>query len=204
VTKPIFPLLSSGCRWYFGRYGRIALSSLESAGRKQGLAFSRADFHATFGRRNPDILQQLFNTNFTEAEIRTLGEEKEELYREAARHGVDVLPGVRSLLELLQRAGIPQAIGSKRPRKNVELILDLTATRHFFRRSFRWKILAGVNLIQVFLLAAERLGIASVALSRVGGRRCRRGSCQGGGMKCIAITFVGHHPEEKLRAQERI
>jgi len=108
---------------HFRAWNRLAES--------RGWPFSRAGFSCTFGRRNPTFCSNSLTTNFTEAEIRTLGEEKEELYREAARHGVDVLPGVRSLLELLQRAGIPQAIGSSAPRKNVELIWTSLPPVHF-------------------------------------------------------------------------
>src|SRR5438309_2340899 len=94
--------------------------------------FSRADFAATFGRRNPEIIHQLFGVQFSEQEVADLGERKEELYRTAARAGVRLLPGVRPLLEELHAAGFRQAIGSSAPRDNLELILELTGIASFF------------------------------------------------------------------------
>src|SRR5262245_53637711 len=72
--------------------------------RELGRPFSRADFAATFGRRNPEILHYLFGPRFTAAEIDDLGDRKEEFYRAAARQGVDLLPGVQPLLEGLHAA----------------------------------------------------------------------------------------------------
>src|SRR3954469_10694039 len=74
--------------------------------RELGRPFTRADFAATFGRRNPEIFHILFDKRFNDAEMNQLGERKEDLYRSAARNGVDLLPGVRPLLEGLKAAGI--------------------------------------------------------------------------------------------------
>src|SRR5436190_7636257 len=83
--------------------------------------FSRADFAATFGRRNPEILRFLFGDHLTDAAVAELGERKENYYRTAAEQGVELLPGVRPLLAALCAAGFKQAIGSSAPRGNLEL-----------------------------------------------------------------------------------
>ena len=53
---------------------------------------------------------------------------------------------------------------------------------------------------QVFLLAAQRLGVPPercvVLEDAVAGVQAARA----GGMKCIAVRFVGHHSEDALRA----
>jgi beta-phosphoglucomutase len=166
-----------------------------------GLPFSRADFEATFGRRNPEILRQLFRRDYSDQEVAALGERKEVLYREAAQRGVDLLPGVQSLLEDLHNAGIRQAIGSSAPRRNVDLILRLTRTERFFDAVVSMEdTQRGKPDPQVFLLAAERLGIAPhrcvVLEDAVAGAL----AAKAGGMKCIAVTFVGHHGPEKMLA----
>src|SRR6266478_4570084 len=71
----------------------------DEVARKLAKPFSRADFAATFGRRNPEILHQLFGNGLSDQEVERLGLLKEDLYRAAARNGVDLLPGVRPLLE---------------------------------------------------------------------------------------------------------
>ena len=94
--------------------------------------FTRADFAATFGRRNPEIIHQVFGTHYTDDEVADLGRRKEEFYRAAARQGVELLPGARTLLEGLHAVGFRQAIGSSAPLENLDLILSFTHTRRFF------------------------------------------------------------------------
>ena len=167
--------------------------------RRLNKPFNRADFAATFGRRNPEILHQLFGSNLSEREIDELGTQKEELYRAAARNGVDLLPGVRTLLEGLQGGGFRQAIGSSAPRKNLDLILELTQTQPFFETIVSSEdTQRGKPDPQVFQVAAERLGIPPsrclVMEDAVAGVQAAKAA----GMKCIAVRFVGHHPKSKL------
>jgi beta-phosphoglucomutase len=168
--------------------------------RDLGKPFTRADFAATFGRRNPEIIRQLFGTSYSEQEIADLGDRKEDLYRDAARHGVDLLPGVRALLEGLKADGFRQAVGSSAPRRNLELILRLTRTAPYFDAVVSMEdTQRGKPDPQVFLVAAERVGVPPprcvVIEDAVGGVQ----AAKAGGMKCVAVTFVGHHPEASLR-----
>jgi len=64
----------------------------EAVCREQGRRFTRADFAATFGQRNPEIIQVLFGDRFDERQTADLGDRKEELYRAAAGKGVALLP----------------------------------------------------------------------------------------------------------------
>jgi beta-phosphoglucomutase len=164
-----------------------------------GKPFSRADFAATFGRRNPEIIRQLFGAAYTDAEVDELGNRKEELYRAAARRGVELLPGARPLLQGLHDAGFRQAVGSSAPRANLDLILGLTGAAHFFDAVVSAEdTQRGKPDPQVFLVAAERLGIPPprclVLEDAVAGVQAARA----GGMRCAAVTFVGHHSAERL------
>jgi beta-phosphoglucomutase len=168
--------------------------------RDLGRDFTRADFAATFGRRNPEIIRHLFGEGFDDVAIKDLGDRKEELYKAAARQGVSLLPGARDLLEGLHDAGFRQAIGSSAPRGNVDLILEMTGSAHFFDAiSSAEDTQRGKPDPQVFLVAAEKLGVAPprcvVMEDAVAGVQAARA----GGMKCIGVTFVGHHPDESLR-----
>src|SRR5438105_13369348 len=91
--------------------------------------FTRADFAATFGWRNPEIIPKLFGSHYTGAEVSALGNRKEDLYRAQAQKGVALLPGVLALLECLHAAGVQQGIGSSAPLPNIEMLLDLTQCR---------------------------------------------------------------------------
>jgi beta-phosphoglucomutase len=166
-----------------------------------GVPFSRAAFTSTFGRRNPDIIHMLFGAHYSEGEVAHLGRRKEELYRAAARAGVELLPGARDLLEDLHAAGLRQAIGSSAPRENLDLILELTGTARFFDVIVAMEdTQRGKPDPQVFLVAAGRLGIPPgrcvVLEDAVAGVE----AAKAGGMKCIAVSFVGHHSPAKLAA----
>ncbi len=167
-----------------------------------GRDFTRADFAATFGRRNPEIMVELFGERFNAAEVEEISKRKEDYYRDAARtEGIALLPGVAALLEGLREAGFRQAIGSSAPRENVDLILQLTRTAEFFSGiSASEDAQRGKPDPEVFLIAARHMGISPekcvVLEDAVAGVQAARN----GGMRSIAVTFVGHHPEEKLRA----
>jgi beta-phosphoglucomutase len=168
--------------------------------REQGRDFTRADFAATFGQRNPEIIRKLFGDRFHVEEIAALGERKEVLYRAAAGKGVGLLPGVRALVEDLHRAGFAQAIGSSAPHANLELILRLTGIASFFAVVVGSEdTQRGKPDPQVFLTAADRLGVPAarcvVFEDAVAGVQAARA----GGMKCVAVRCVGHHSEDSLR-----
>jgi beta-phosphoglucomutase len=165
-----------------------------------GRAFTRADFAATFGRRNPEIIEYLFPQRFTSSDVDLIGECKERLYRtEAERLGVTLLPGVEALMAGLHERGVQQAIGSSAPRANLDLILCLTGIERFLSAIVSAEdTTRGKPDPQVFLTAAARLHVPA--------RRCLVfedapagvEAAKAGGMKCIAVRFVGHHSADKL------
>jgi beta-phosphoglucomutase len=163
--------------------------------------FTRADFASTFGRRNPEILSQLFPGRFNKAEEEALADRKEALYRDLARKGIELLPGVAALLEGFHQAGFRQAIGSSAPRANLDLILEITGISKYLQAIVSSEdTTRGKPDPQVFLIAAQRLGVtpqnAIVFEDAVAGVEAARA----GGMRCVGVTFVGHHSAEKLQA----
>jgi beta-phosphoglucomutase len=168
--------------------------------RELGRDFTREDFAATFGQRNPEILAHLFGNIFDRAREQEIGARKEELYRAEARQGVRLLPGVEDLLRGLHEVGFRQAIGSSAPLANLDLILELTGIRRYLQAVVgAEQTTRGKPDPQVFLMAAEQLGVEPrrcvVFEDAVAGIEAARN----GGMKSVAVRFVGHHPEEKLR-----
>lgn len=161
--------------------------------------FTRDDFRATFGRRNPEIIRSLFGEHYSEEEVAGLGFQKEEYYRAAARSGLSLLPGVRDLLANLHAAGFKQAIGSSAPRQNIELLMELTGIEPYFEAIVGAEdTQRGKPDPQVFLVAAEKLGLAPdrclVMEDAVAGVEAATAA----GMASIAVTFVGHHLDNDL------
>lgn len=165
-----------------------------------GKPFARADFAATFGLRNQDIIPGIFGAHLSAHDVAELGERKEESYRAAARqHGVILLPGARALLEGFQTAGFKQAIGSSAPRKNVELILQLTQSEQYFQAVVSVEdIHRGKPDPEVFLIAANKLAVSPnhclVLEDAVAGVQAAKAA----GMKCIAVRSGGQHSEAAL------
>jgi beta-phosphoglucomutase len=165
-----------------------------------GREFTQADFTATFGKRNPEIINDLYGPLSPER-VAELGDLKETYYREEARHGVELLPGVRRLLEELHAAGYKQAIGSSGPHVNLDLIIELTNSRQYFEAIVGSEdTTRGKPDPQVFLVGAERLGLAPHKCLVMEDAIAGVEAAKAGGMACIGVTFVGHHSPEKLQA----
>ncbi len=163
--------------------------------------FTRADFAATFGRRNPEIIRQVFNPAAPDEEVERLGNRKEELYRAQARRGVSLLPGIPELLEDLHAAGLKQAIASSAPRANLDLILELTQMEPFIEAVVSMEDTErGKPDPQVFLVAAAKLAVPPHRCVVVEDAIAGVEAARAGGMKCIAVTFVGHHDPARLKA----
>lgn len=135
--------------------------SWEILAARRGLPLPAGHFKRGFGKKNNVIIPDL-GWAADPAAIDTLAREKEETYRDLVRqHGIEALPGVRALLEALQQADIPCAIGSSTERANLDLLLDLMDLRKFFRAIASGDdVLHGKPDPAIFLLAAERLGVA--------------------------------------------
>lgn len=163
-------------------------------------SFSREQFAATFGRRNPEIIREIFGQHYSEAEIDQLGFQKEEYYRADARAGgLQLLPGVQNLLQQLHTAGYKQAIGSSAPRGNLEMLLELTNIGQFFEAIVSMEdTTRGKPDPQVFLIGAEKIDVSPSRCLVMEDAPAGIEAAKAGGMKAIGLTFVGHHQASRL------
>jgi HAD superfamily hydrolase (TIGR01509 family) len=118
-------------------------------------------FVATFGQRNDTILRGYFGAEFPDAEVVRIGAAKEVLYRTLVQErGIELLPGVRTWLTRLHVEGWRQAIASAAPRLNIEAILAALDIAWCFDALVSAEdVQCGKPDPQVFLLAAERVGV---------------------------------------------
>ncbi len=169
--------------------------------REIGKPFTRQDFAGTFGWRNPEIIPKLFGTAYDDAQTTQLGDRKENLYRVEAEKGVSLLPGVRSLLDAILATGARQAIGSSAPRRNIDLILRITATASKFAAIVAMEdTRRGKPDPEVFLLGAGKLGVLPERCIVLEDAPVGIQAAKAAGMRAIGVTFIAHHPAEKLRA----
>ncbi len=165
--------------------------------RSRGWAIEREEFDHTFGLRNDAIIRSVLGEGVEPGEIANLSREKEEDFRRRLGQSTSTLPGVRELMESAARLGFRQAMASSAPRLNIEVILRTLDTVGAFDA-----IVAGEDVVrgkpdpEVFLAAAERLGIdpgrCIVIEDAVGGVQ----GAGAAGMKCVAVTNT--HPRGAL------
>ncbi len=127
----------------------------------EGVDLTHERFLASFGQRNDTILRGWLGDDLAASEVARIGDAKEQRYREFVRErGIVLLPGVERWLLRLRDAGWRQAIASAAPRANVEAIVEALGIAEFFGAiASAEDVQRGKPDPQVFLLAAERLGV---------------------------------------------
>ncbi|MFQ5464235.1 MAG: HAD family hydrolase [Phycisphaerae bacterium] len=127
---------------------------------EQGAGLTRAQFHATFGRQNRDIIPDLFGVSAPDR-VGALADRKEEIYRNLVRGRPPVVDGAVELIRGLAALDARLAIGSSAPRQNIDLILNEVGVHAAFEAIISGDDVArGKPDPQVFALACEALGLA--------------------------------------------
>lgn len=115
----------------------------------------------TFGMTNAMILRMVLGESLGDSDVAAYSDRKEARYRDLARGRIALMDGVRPFLDAMTAAGVVLAIGSSGVRKNLELTVEECGLHGRFSA-----IVAGEDVTrgkpdpQVFLLAAERAGVA--------------------------------------------
>ncbi len=128
--------------------------------RELGMDCSEQEFAASFGRTSREILREKLGVGMSDAELGDLDERKETLYRAAFRENFLPMDGAAELVDTLGKNGMLLGIGSSGPAANVALAIELTGLApRFAARVTGADVTRGKPDPQVFLLAAERLGV---------------------------------------------
>ncbi|MFZ0391359.1 MAG: HAD family phosphatase [Calditrichia bacterium] len=86
-----------------------------------------------FGRTNESWLREVFGKDLSDKRLKELEEEKESYFREIFAADIKPLPGLLPFLRSLQEAGIPAAVASSAPEKNVSFTLERTGSVKYFK-----------------------------------------------------------------------
>ncbi len=129
--------------------------------RALGRAITAAEVMRDFaGRTNAEILPALLGRPVAPAELSTLADAKEALYRELYGPHVAPLRGAVALLDDLAAHGVVVGIASAAPRPNRDFVLDRLGLRDRFRVIVgAEEVTRGKPAPDLFLLGASRLGI---------------------------------------------
>jgi beta-phosphoglucomutase len=118
-------------------------------------------FRWSAGLTNREIFPRLLGREVPEPELFTLSERKEAHYRELCRPQLRAVTGAVPFLRRTRAAGYLCAVGSAAPPANLDLVLDGLELRPYFGA-----VVGGADVAHgkpdpgIFLLAAERLGVA--------------------------------------------
>ncbi|MCX6998279.1 MAG: HAD-IA family hydrolase [Kiritimatiellaeota bacterium] len=114
------------------------------------------------GLKGEHVITELLRWTREPAEIQRLLLRKEDLFRDRiARGGLAAVPGVIAFLRALQTAGIPAAVGSSAPRRNIDVCAAALGLAGYFAAIVAAEdVRRGKPDPEVFLQAAARLGCA--------------------------------------------
>lgn len=166
----------------------------------EGITLTDADFWATFGKRNDDIIPLIWGS-LPPQQIQTLADRKEAYFREYVRDTIAPLPGSMELMRALHEAGFAQALATSTPKENIELISELLHLSDYLSALVSGEsVPRGKPAPDIFLKAAEELhkspGVCVVIEDAVAGVQAAHAA----GMRCIAVA--GNRNLSGLRAAE--
>lgn len=169
----------------------------------EGLSFTEAEFAPTFGRTSREIITYFWGDGrYTAAEIAALDEKKEAAFRLFIEADFPAMPGVEKLLEELHDAGFALAVGSSGPPENIELVLDKLGARGLFQAVVTgMEVTRGKPDPQVFLIAAERLGIPPARCAVIEDAPAGVAAANAAGMTSIGLTSTGRTRESLSAAR---
>lgn len=163
-----------------------------------GIEYSRPEFRRNFGRRNREILRDLWpgGGELQAAEIEALADRKEGFYRDLMAEEFPAMPGAQELVDELAEAGFLLGVGSSGPPPNVDLVIDRLGRERFGAIVTGHDVVRGKPDPEVFLLGAEKLGVAPercvVLEDAPDGLRAARAA----GMATVAVASTGREPAE--------
>jgi HAD superfamily hydrolase (TIGR01509 family) len=128
-------------------------------GKRSGLSFPPRFIHETFGMTNPSIFRKLLGDTVVDHDIQAYSDLKELCYRDIARGKIELMDGVRDVLDALTRQGVRLAIGSSGVLPNLELtVSECGLTGRFAAIASLEDITHGKPDPEVFLVAAKKAG----------------------------------------------
>jgi beta-phosphoglucomutase family hydrolase len=183
--------------------GPYHLSAWQEIFGKRGVKFTAQDFQHSFGMRNDSIIRKTLGKELSRAEIDAIAREKETTFRRLAGRRIKPLPGALELMRSLKDNGFSMAIASSTPVENMELVTGTLGIADCFQALVNGgDVTEGKPHPQVFLLAAQRLGLkpenCAVIEDAVAGVKAAKRA----GMACLAVTNT--HPVQKLAEADLI
>ena len=161
----------------------------------EGRPVQPGDFVNTFGKRNDEILRELFGPAIAVDWIERVSEAKEQAYRRMLQEqGLAPLPGALDWLRRLRESGWKQALASSAPRPNIDAVFDVLSLEPFLDAVVSAdEVGRGKPDPAIFLEAARRLGLAPGRCVVVEDAPAGIEAARRAGMPSIGV-LSDHHP----------
>jgi beta-phosphoglucomutase len=165
---------------------------------RAGLSFPEGEFATSFGRTGRDIVAHFWGRGrFDDAQIAALDAEKERAFRDIISRDFPAMPGIHKLLLDLSVADWKLAVGSSGPPENVDMILERLGKRDLFNAIVNgMDVTRGKPDPQVFLLAAERLGVPPSRCVVIEDAPPGIAAAHAAGMAAVGLASTGRTREE--------
>jgi beta-phosphoglucomutase len=161
-----------------------------------GIEYSEAAFAADFGQTSRDILRRRLLGELTEARFREIDDRKESYYRDIIREHFPAMDGADELVQALAAGGFRMAVGSSGPPENVQLAIQkLPSGRLIAATVTGADVTRGKPDPQVFLMAAERLGVPPKSCAVIEDAIHGVEAAKRAGMTAIALTGTSTRAE---------
>lgn len=176
-------------------------SWLEMA-RPYGFSFTEGQFAETFGRTSREIIAHFWGEGrLSDDEVAAMDEQKEAAFRRIIEREFPAMPGAEALIEALHADGIRLAVGSSGPPENVALVLGRLHARERFDATVTGRdVTRGKPDPQVFLIAAERLGIGPARCVVIEDAPAGVAAARAAGMASVGLVSTGRRREELREA----
>ncbi|KPK84442.1 MAG: hypothetical protein AMJ81_05560 [Phycisphaerae bacterium SM23_33] len=159
--------------------------------------FTEQDFATTFGRTSRDIIAHFWGEGLPDKRIAEMDLRKEALYRDLIRRDFPAMDGARELIRALYEAGFRLAVGSSGPPENIQATMEGLDMGECFSATVTGQdVTRGKPDPQVFLIAAERLGLPPHRCAVVEDAPAGVEAANRAGMASVALT--GTASREKL------
>jgi len=170
---------------------------------ERGANYTEEDFWRNTGKRSDTIIKSVLGEKISPDEIMAIIREKDETFRQLMGQNIRPLPGVLKLITSLKEHGFKIAIASSAPIKNIRLITQsLKIHKHFDAIVSGWETTKGKPNPQIFLLAAEKLGVEAESCIVIEDAISGVTASKRAGMRCIAVTNTT--PREELREADLV
>lgn len=172
----------------------------------EGIPYDHTAFARDFGRRNPEIINDLWDAEGRgrpdDADIERIAHSKEDRFRAILSSAFPEMPGAGALIDALKAAGWRVAIGSSAPRENVALSIERLGTDADLDA-----VVCGDDVTRgkpepdVFLAAAEGLALDPARCIVIEDAAPGIEAAHRAGMPAVGIASTGRTREELDHAE---